>query len=86
MKIGTIIRNHWAGKDNPMRYFIYLGTSGNYVNGVAINSSGKLYKCSYRKHDFDKRNIFEPVGYCEGIEIMKNDLKKIVKIGGQYGR
>ena len=25
MKIGTIICNHWAGENNPVKYFIYTG-------------------------------------------------------------
>lgn len=74
MKIGTIICNHWAGDKNPYKYFIYLGIEGKYAKGVALYRN-KLEKVSYYARDFNNREVFEPVGYCEGLEIMKKDLK-----------
>ena len=45
MKIGTILKNNWAGKGNPIKYFIYLGTSGDYIKGLyCVDGKQKKYE------------------------------------------
>lgn len=78
MKKGTIIRNHWAGDNNPMRYFIYTGSSGSCVNGIALVSR-QLRKAQYYKTDFNNRDIFEIVGQSKGFDILENDLKSCLE-------
>lgn len=77
MKIGTIVVNHWAGDGNPSKYFIYTGTKGKYATGIFLNN-GNLEKINYYANDFKNREVFEPVGYCNGFDIIKEDLKSIL--------
>ncbi len=79
MKKGTIIKNHWAGDNNPGRYSIYLGTTaGRYVN-VLMLQSGKLVKGQFYKSDFENQEVFEIVGHSTGFEVLKNDLKRFLE-------
>lgn len=78
MKVGTIIRNHWAGDRNPTRFFIYLGSSGKYVNGLGL-VNGRLEKVRFYKSDFKDKNMFEIVGYSTGIDVLKNDIKSYLE-------
>lgn len=78
MKKGTIIRNHWAGENNPTRFCIYLGTSGRYVNVLEL-ANGKLRKGQYYKSHFKDREVFEIVGHTQGFEVLKNDLKSLLE-------
>ena len=77
MKIGTIVLNHWAGQNNPAKYFIYTGIKGKYATGIFLNN-GKLERVTCYATDFRNKEIFEPVGYCKGFDIMKEDLKSIL--------
>ena len=74
MKIGTIICNHWAGDTNPNKYFIYTGIKGEYATGITLYEN-KLEKIGYYASDFKNHEVFEPVGYSDGLDIMKKDLK-----------
>lgn len=78
MRIGTIICNGWASDYNPTKYFIYLGVRGQYVQGLAYDK-GKLTKIFFHKKDFQNREMFRVVGYCEGINIIKKTLKEFNK-------
>lgn len=77
MKIGTIIKNHWAGgENNPARYFIYTGIKGRYVTGICLEGN-RLGKIEFYKSDVKKNpETFETVGYCKAFDIMKEDLKE----------
>ncbi len=77
VKIGTIVLNHWAGEGNPSKYFIYTGIKGKYATGIFLNN-GKLETANYYKKDLLDSGKFEPVGYCNGFDIMKEDLKSIL--------
>lgn len=77
LKIGTIVCNHWAGENNPSRYFIYAGTSGKYANGISYYG-GKLNKEQYYAKDLKDKIMFEPVGYCNAFDAMKADLQKLL--------
>ncbi|MBN6206242.1 hypothetical protein JYK21_07245 [Ralstonia pickettii] len=78
MKKGTIIRNHWASKNNPIRYCIYLGTSDRDVNVLEL-VNGKLQRGQYHKSSFENREVFEVVGHSKGFEVLKDDLKKLLE-------
>lgn len=78
MKTGTIINNHWAGDSNPIKYFIYAGIEGKYAVGIYLDNGG-LKKVKYDKSDVLNSDKFEPVGYCKAFNIMKEDLKNILK-------
>lgn len=77
MKIGTIILNHWASKKNQSRYFIYTGTKGEYITGITCYD-GKLDAVLYYKRDFEDRKVFESVGFCNGFNVIKQDLKALI--------
>ena len=77
MKIGTIVLNHSAGDGNPLQYFIYTGIKGKYATGLSL-FNGKLEKVEYHKSDFISSGKFEAVGYCNGFDIIKEDLKSIL--------
>ena len=76
MRIGTIIKNHWASKGNPVKYFIYTGTQGKYATGVYLEDNNRLLKLRVYASDFKKKDEFEPIGYSKAFEIMKGDLRK----------
>lgn len=83
MKVGAIIRNHWAGDSNPVRYFIYTGIKGRYATGIYL-SDNKLTTVDYLAKDFEDRETFEVVGYCSGFSIMKADLKGFLENAIDY--
>ncbi len=74
MKIGTIIKNHWAGYKNPIRFFIYTGIQGSYATGIYLDS-GRLGKTRHYKHDIQDKSKYEEVGYCRAFDLMKSDLE-----------
>ena len=78
MKIGTIVCNHWASDDNPIKYFIYTGIKGRYATGIAL-IEGKLERLNCYASDFKDREVFEPVGYCNAFDIIKEELQAINK-------
>lgn len=77
MKIGTLVKNNGVGDKNPSRIFIYTGISGEYANGLEL-IDGKLEKTRYYKRDFKKEDIFQIIGYTNGFEVLKDDLKKLL--------
>lgn len=81
VKIGTIIKNKWAGEGNPGRYFIYTGIKGDYATGFYIKNNN-VKKIDFYKGDFQKRDIFIEVGFSNYMDIAKNDLLEVVT---EYG-
>ena len=81
MKIGDILINRWAGHID-VRYFIYLGTSGDYINGLEI-IEGRPRKTRYYRHSLNeyirdtKIKALEVVGHTNFLDIAKADLQKI---------
>lgn len=76
MKIGTIVENKWAGQGNPLRYFVYTGISGKYATGIS-EVNGELERVRYYKEDLLNATMLVPVGYCEGFDLMKADLRRM---------
>ncbi len=74
MKIGTVVKNHYAGKNNPTKYFIYLGISGKYADVIDIHCDGKLHKGRYYKESLKDKTKYEEVGYCNFLDIAKQTL------------
>ena len=81
MKIGDILINRWAGHID-CRYFIYLGTTGDYINGIEfINARPR--KVKYYIWSLDKvvpalnKKAFEVVGHTDFLKIAKQDLDNI---------
>ena len=79
--IGDIFLNKFAGFVD-CRYFIYLGVSGNFVNGLEF-INGKPNKTKYYKKDIlkgknyhDGTNAFIKVGHTNFLDIAKQDLLK----------
>lgn len=81
MRIGTIVKNGWAGEGNPLKYFIYTGVSGKYATGISLEN-GRLIKIRYYKKDLketrDGEDVFQIVGYSTGIDLLKEDLKRFL--------
>ena len=76
MKTGTIICNHWAGESNPIKYFVYTGIKNGYGTGLYLKD-GKLKEVRVSKKDIKEATGFEPVGFCMGFEMIKDDLREI---------
>lgn len=75
MKLGTIIKNNWAGSKNPTKYFVYTGVKGEHATGMCV-VNGKIETQNYYKRDvLNDRENFEIVGYCDYIEFIKNALE-----------
>ena len=83
MKIGSIMINHSAGKDNPLRYFIYTGIDGEFATGIYMTSKMQLGKVHYMKKDIKDTDKFEVVGYSKAFDIMKVDLVNIINKGSE---
>lgn len=81
MEIGSMMINHSAGKDNPLRYFIYTGIDGEFATGIYLTSKMKLGKVNYMKKDIKDPSKFEVVGYSKAFDVMKVDLVKIFNKG-----
>ena len=81
VKLGTIIKNKWAGEGNPSKYFIYTGIKGDYATGFYIKNN-VAKKIKFYKKDFQKEAIFVEVGFSNYMEIAKNDLAEVV---AEYG-
>ena len=75
MRIGTIIRNDWASDRNPIKFFIYDGVAGKYINGLAI-VDGKIERIQYYKKDFAESGKFVEVGFCDFKQYIKNHLEE----------
>ena len=78
MRVGTIICNHWAGDDNPTKYSIYIGTGSKNIKVIQV-VKGKLNIGEYDKKRFFESGMYEEVGYCNGLDIIKADLKAMNK-------
>jgi hypothetical protein len=76
MKIGTIIRNDWAGDKNPGKYFVYCGIVGKYATGVYVEN-GKLVDIKFNKYAFKNDGKFVDVGHCDFIGYIKGELDDI---------
>ena len=75
MRVGTIIKNNWASKENPNKYFIYAGTKGIYANGLCVEK-GKVVNVRIYKTDIDDERMFERIGYCDYIGYLKEEIEK----------
>lgn len=73
MKIGTIICNKWASESNPIRHFIYTGTSGKYATGIYL-CNGQIGHSRYYKEDLTDKEKFVEVGYCAFVDEIKRCL------------
>ena len=76
MKIGTIICNHWAGENNPVKYFIYTGIKNGYGTGLYLQD-GKLIELRVYKKDIEEAANFEPIGISKGFEVIKDELRTL---------
>ncbi len=81
MKKGDILINRWAGYID-CRYFIYLGTSGDYMQGIEF-IDGKPRKVKYFRSGLNEKipslnkKAYEVVGHTDFLEIAKLDLDRI---------
>ena len=81
---GDIIHNRYAGHPSN-KYFIYLGVSGRYVNGLALQEGKGIKKCQYYKSSMnemlDGKPAFQVVGHTKAFDVMKQDLLKFIEVG-----
>ena len=79
---GDIVRNNYAGHPT-VKYFIYLGISGKYVNGLSLHKGKVIKKCQYYKSDMtgliNGEPAFQVVGHTNAFDIMKEDLLKFIE-------
>lgn len=84
MKVGDILINRWAGHID-CRYFIYLGTSGDYINGLEI-IQGRPRKVRYYRSSLNEfirdtdQKALEVVGHTDFLNVAKLDLQKIKEL------
>lgn len=79
---GDIIHNRYAGHPS-VKYFIYLGVSGKYVNGLELREGKGIKKCQYYKSSMnemlDGEPAFQVVGHTNAFDVMKQDLSKFIQ-------
>lgn len=83
MKKGDILINRFAGHID-FRYFIYLGTVGDYIVGLEF-IEGKPRKTKFYRSSLDEivpalnKKALEVVGHTDFLNIAKKDLESIKK-------
>lgn len=89
MKRGDILINRLAGHID-CRYFIYLGTQGDWIVGLEF-IEGRPRKTRYYRSDMDRTlpdsNIkaYEVVGHTDFLQIARKDLDNLKKEDDKYG-
>lgn len=79
MKCGDIVRNHWAGENNPIRYFIFIRNEGKYSQVVHIHGNNKLATGRYYSSDLkNDTEHFKVVGYLPLKQIILESLRKFL--------
>lgn len=83
LKRGDILINRWAGHID-FRYFIYLSTDKEGINGIVVHD-GRFKKVRYYKNHLDVvmsngKKAYEIVGHTDFLEVAKHDLGEIKKI------
>ncbi|WP_339260928.1 hypothetical protein [Lysinibacillus sp. FSL K6-3209] len=79
---GDIIHNRYAGHPTN-KYFIYLGVSGRYVNGLTLRKGKDIKECQFYKSSMnemlDGEPAFQVVGHTIAFDVMKQDLLKFIE-------
>lgn len=84
MKCGDIVKNNWAGKNNPIRYFIFIKNNGKYAQ--VVDFDGKRLRTS-QYYMSDLKNIktthggkpaYEVMGHIDLIGFIKNPLIELL--------
>ena len=81
---GDIVLNKWAGTPQG-RYFIFVHMNGNTVTGIHLTQKGAAKEDKYNKRDVltgklpNGEYAYEVIGHTDGFEVLKNDLKLVVK-------
>lgn len=79
MKCGDIVRNHWAGEDNPQRVFLFLRNEGKYSRVVAWGGN-RLDFCRFYTADM-QNDKFEVIGHLPIAQIIKDELFRHLEKG-----
>ena len=80
---GDIIRNRWAGENNPIRHFIVWKIYGKKVGVIELRNN----KLNFEKDSYtdvyelfhDGEPAFVKVGQTKAFELMRQDLKIFFK-------
>ena len=77
MKCGDIVRNHWAGEENPTKYFIFIKNSGKMTK--VIHFDGKRLKTgNYYSYSLKEPGKYEVVGHIDLIGFLINPLIELL--------
>jgi hypothetical protein len=77
MKCGDIVRNHYAGENNPTRFFVYIQNEGRCSKVIYFD--GKRLRFSHYYSNDLKTDKFEIVDHLPIVESIKNILDKHLK-------
>ena len=82
-KQGDIIRNRWAGEENPTRFFVIWKIYGKRASVIEL-INGRLYFEWYSYNNVyelfhDGQPAFVKVGQTRAFELMKQDLEDVFK-------
>ncbi|MFJ8099374.1 hypothetical protein [Lysinibacillus sp. NPDC096212] len=79
---GDIIHNRYAGHPSS-KYFIYLGVSGRYVNGLSLQKGKDIKEFQFYKSSMNTmlngEPAFQVVGHTNAFDVMKQDLLKFIE-------
>lgn len=67
MKIGTVLRNEYVSNDSPLRYSVYIGSDGKYIQTI-YPYHGKIERSKYYKEDVGEGKEIHPVGYTDVLK------------------
>lgn len=75
LECGDIVKNGWAGDNNPGRVFIFVKTEGRYVKVLNMESDGKLHWGRYYATDIrdNPEGKFTVVGH-----IKLKEMKRLI--------
>lgn len=77
LKCGDIVKNGWAGDGNPIRYFIFVESSGRYIKVLHVEGDNRLHWGRYYATDIrdNPDGKFEVVGHIPLKETIIQALK-----------
>jgi len=79
MKCGDIVRNYWAGDENPTRYFVYLKNDGRYTSAISFDGK-RLRKAQYYSDHIKKEpDKFVVVGHVDLVDYIKAPLLELIQ-------
>lgn len=74
VKKGTILRNDHVSDNSPLRFSVFTGAAGNYMNVIYVYN-GKVKKARFYKHDVGEKQGIVPVRESNILQVLAGVLE-----------